>query len=99
MADPQRRKPTCRARPGCGDRRLFGSYDESRMIRVARVAPSEGTMNLSAPKQIIFIIALVIAIIALLMFLNVFTFVAIPAFWVMTLAYAVLAVGCLIKGA
>jgi len=56
-------------------------------------------MNLSAPKQIIFIIALIIAIIALLMFLNVITFVPIAAFWAMTVAYVVLAVGCLIKGA
>jgi hypothetical protein len=78
---------------------LLGIYDESRMMVVAQVAPWRETMNLSAPKQIIFIIALVIAIIALLMFLNVITFVPIPAFWAMTIAYAVLAVGCLIKGA
>jgi len=56
-------------------------------------------MNLSAPTQIIFFAALVIAIIALLMFLSVLTFIPIGAFWVMTLAYVVLAVGCLIKGA
>jgi hypothetical protein len=59
----------------------------------------EGNMNLSAPKQIIFIVALIIAIIAVLMFLSVITFVPIPAFWTMTIAYVVLAIGCLIKGA
>jgi len=56
-------------------------------------------MNLSAPTQIVFIISLVIAIIALLMFLSVITFVPVPAFWAMTIAFAVLAVGCLLKGA
>jgi hypothetical protein len=69
------------------------------MVRPARLAPWREAMNLSAPKQIVFIISLVIAIIALLMFLSVITFVPIPAFWAMTIAYAVLAVGCLIKGA
>lgn len=56
-------------------------------------------MNLSAPTMVVFIIALVLAIIALLMFLNVLTFIPIAAFWVMTLAYVVLAAGCLFKGA
>lgn len=56
-------------------------------------------MNLSAPTQVVFFVALVIAIIALLMFLNVVTFIPIPSFWVMTLAYVVLAVGTLIRGA
>ncbi|MDP3898310.1 MAG: hypothetical protein Q8Q62_16705 [Mesorhizobium sp.] len=56
-------------------------------------------MNLSAPTQVVFIIAVVIAIIALLMFLSVITFIPVPAFWVMTIAFVVLAVGCLLKGA
>lgn len=56
-------------------------------------------MNLSAPTMVVFIIALVLAIIALLMFLNVLTFIPIAAFWVMTLAYVVLAAGCLFRGA
>lgn len=56
-------------------------------------------MNLSAPTQIVYIIALVIAIIALLMFLNVIAFIPVAAFWVMTLAYVVLAVACLLRGA
>ena len=55
-------------------------------------------MNLNAPTQIVYIIALVIAIIALLMFLSVITFIPVAAFWVMTLAYVVLAVACLLKG-
>lgn len=56
-------------------------------------------MNLSAPAMVVFIIALIIAIIAVLMSLSVITFIPIAAFWVMTLAYVVLAAGCLFKGA
>jgi hypothetical protein len=56
-------------------------------------------MTLNAPTQIVYIIALVIAIIGLLMFLNVIAFIPIAAFWVMTLAYVVLAAACLLKGA
>jgi hypothetical protein len=56
-------------------------------------------MNLNAPTQIVFIIALVIAIIALLMFFSVITFIPIAAFWVMTLAFVILAGACLLKGA
>lgn len=56
-------------------------------------------MNLSAPTQVVFIIAVVVAIIALLMFLNVIAFIPIASFWVMTIAFVVLAVGCLFKGA
>lgn len=56
-------------------------------------------MNLSAPTQIVFIISLVIAVIALLMFFNVIAFIPIAAFWVMTLAFVVLVAGCLLKGA
>lgn len=56
-------------------------------------------MSLNAPSQIIYIIALIIAIIALLMFFNVIAFIPVAAFWVMTLAYVVLAAACLMKGA
>jgi hypothetical protein len=56
-------------------------------------------MNLSAPTQIIFIITVIIAIIGLLMAFGVFSLGAISAFWVMTVAYVVLAVACLIRGA
>ena len=56
-------------------------------------------MNLSAPTQIVFIITVVIAVIALLMGLGVFSLGAISAFWIMTLAYVILAVACLLRGA
>ena len=54
-------------------------------------------MNLSAPTQPIFIVALVIAVIALLAALNVVTFIPVAAFWIMTVALAILAVGCLLR--
>ena len=55
-------------------------------------------MNLSAPTQIVFIITVIIAIIGLLMAFGVFSLGAISAFWVMTVAYVVLAAACLLKG-
>ena len=56
-------------------------------------------MNLSAPKQIVFIITVIIAVIALLMAFGIFSLGALSAFWVMTIAYVILAVACLIRGA
>ena len=55
-------------------------------------------MKLSAPTQMIFIISLVVAVIGLLMALGVLAMIPIASVWVMTLAYAILAVGCLMKG-
>jgi hypothetical protein len=56
-------------------------------------------VNLSAPTQVIYIIALVIAIIGLLAGLGVLTFIPLSAFWIMTIAYVILAVACLLRGA
>jgi hypothetical protein len=56
------------------------------------------SMKLSAPTQPIFIIAVILAIIAVLLFLNIVSFVAIPSFWVMTVAFVVLALGNLLRG-
>lgn len=56
-------------------------------------------MSLNAPTQIVFIISLVIAVIALLMVFNIVTFIPLAAFWVMTIAYVVLAAACMFKGA
>lgn len=55
-------------------------------------------MNLSAPTNIVFIISLVIAILGLLAGLGVFAIIPLSAFWLMTIAYAILAVACLLKG-
>ena len=56
-------------------------------------------MNLSAPTQIVYIIALIIAVIGVLAGLGVISFIPLAAFWIMTIAYVVLAIACLIKGA
>jgi hypothetical protein len=57
-------------------------------------------LSLNAPKQIIFIIAVVIAVIALIQVLTgILAFIPISAFWTMTIAFVVLAGGVLIKGA
>ena len=58
----------------------------------------ESGMNLSAPTTVVFIISVLIALVALLMFLNVIAFAALAPFWVMTIAWVVLAAGCLLKG-
>ncbi len=55
-------------------------------------------MNLSAPTMIVFLISLVIAILGLLSGLAIFSIIPISAFWLMTIAYGVLAAGCLLKG-
>ena len=55
-------------------------------------------MDLSAPKTITFIIAVVIAILAALAALGVFSFIPIPSVWLMAIAFVVLAAGCLLKG-
>lgn len=56
-------------------------------------------MSLSAPKQIVFIIAVVIAIIALLMFYtSIIPALGVSAFHVLLIGFIVLALGNLLKG-
>ena len=55
-------------------------------------------MDLSAPKTITFIIAVIIAVLAALAALGVFSFIPIPSVWLMGIAFVVLALGCLLKG-
>lgn len=55
-------------------------------------------MNLSAPTMLFFLISLVIAILGILAGLGILAIIPIPAFWLVTIAYAVLAAGCLFKG-
>ena len=55
-------------------------------------------MKLSAPTQIVFIIACVLALIGLLAFLGVVAPLAAHSFWLMTAGFVVLALGCLLKG-
>ena len=55
-------------------------------------------MNLSAPTNVVFIIAVVIAILAALAALGVFTIIPIASVWLMGIAFVILALGCLLKG-
>lgn len=55
-------------------------------------------MNLSAPSQVVFWIAVIIAIIAILGMLVAIPFVTQYAFWILLLGFIVLAGGCLMRG-
>ena len=55
-------------------------------------------MELSAPKTITFVIAVIIAVLAVLAALNALTIVPIASVWLMTIAFVVLAAGCLLRG-
>jgi len=54
-------------------------------------------MKLSAPSQIVFVISLLLAIVAVLLFLNVLHVSGVPSFWAMTAAYVVLFLGNLLR--
>ncbi|GEM_PF-879554 len=56
-------------------------------------------MKLNPPTTVVFLLSLVIAVAALLIFLQVITFTAVPTFWIMTAAWAVLVFGCVFRGA
>jgi len=55
-------------------------------------------MSLSAPTNVVFLISLVVAILGLLAGLGVFTIIPLSSFWIMAIAYGILALGCLLKG-
>jgi predicted membrane channel-forming protein YqfA (hemolysin III family) len=56
-------------------------------------------LNLSAPTTVIFLISLVIALIGLLTSFAIIPSLPISSFWIMTVGYVVLAIGCLFKDA
>ncbi len=55
-------------------------------------------MNLSAPTNLFFIISLIVAILGVLSALGVLAFTPLASVWIMAIAYAVLAIGCVMKG-
>jgi hypothetical protein len=61
-------------------------------------ARGEEAMNLSAPTVPVFLIAVIIALLALIGHFVTIPFVTIYGFWLAMVAFAVLAVGCLLKG-
>lgn len=55
-------------------------------------------MKFSAPSVLIFVISLVIAVIGVLTALGSIAFIPLASVWIVAIAYAVLAAGCLFKG-
>jgi hypothetical protein len=55
-------------------------------------------MNLNAPTQVVFVISLIIAVLALIGYFVQIPFVTQYQFWVAIVAYVVLAAGCMMKG-
>ena len=55
-------------------------------------------MNLSAPTQVVFLISLIIAVLAIVGVFVAIPFISQYAFWVAVIAYVVLAAGCVMKG-
>ncbi len=56
-------------------------------------------MRLSAPTFIVFVISVVIAIVAALAALGIIPNLPVASVWIMAVAYVVLALACLLKGA
>jgi len=56
-------------------------------------------MRFSAPTNLVFFVALAAAVVGVLTALGTISIVPLASVWIMTIAYAVLAVGCLIRGA
>lgn len=55
-------------------------------------------MHLSAPTQIVFLIAVILAILAVAGMYVAIPFVSANAFWVAIVAFVILAAGCMMKG-
>ncbi|PWW02256.1 hypothetical protein DFR52_102924 [Hoeflea marina] len=55
-------------------------------------------MRLSAPSTLVFVISLVIAIVGLLVGTGMVVGISIASFWILAVAYVVLAAGCLMRG-
>lgn len=56
-------------------------------------------MRLSAPTFVVFVITVIIAIVAALTALNLIPNISVPSVWIMAVAYVVLALACILKGA
>jgi hypothetical protein len=55
-------------------------------------------MKFSAPSVLVFVISLVIAGVAALTAMGSVAFIPLASVWIMAIAYAVLAAGCIFKG-
>lgn len=66
--------------------------------QVRRIRPEETPMHLSAPKQITFIVAVVIGVLAIIGTQTSIPFFTPNAFWALAAAFVILAVGNLARG-
>lgn len=55
-------------------------------------------MTLNAPTKLVFLISLLIAVIALVGAFGFLAMIPISAVWIMTVAYALLALACVLRG-
>lgn len=55
-------------------------------------------MDLSPPTNLAFIISVIIALIGVLAALGVVTFIPLASVWIVTIAFVLLALACLLKG-
>ena len=55
-------------------------------------------MKFSAPTGLVFLVALVVAVVAALEAMGTISVIPLASVWIMGIAYAVLAAGCIIKG-
>jgi len=55
-------------------------------------------MKLNAPKQITFLVALILAVVGLLGIIISIPFISAYAFWILFVGFCVLTAGCILKG-
>jgi hypothetical protein len=58
-----------------------------------------GSMNLSAPTIVFFLVSLIVALVGVLAAAGILTFIPFAPVWIVTIGYAILAVACMIRGA
>jgi hypothetical protein len=64
-----------------------------------RFREEDEPVNLSPPTQLVYIISVVVALLGVLAALGVVSFIPMASVWVVTIAFVILAVACLVKGA
>ncbi len=70
----------------------------SRSGQSGRLLAGDIMPKLNAPTQIVFLISLILALLALIGVFVFIPFVSVYAFWIAIVAYVVLAAGCILKG-
>jgi hypothetical protein len=64
-----------------------------------RFREEDEPVNLSPPTQLVYIISVVVALLGVLAALGVVSFIPMASVWIVTIAFAILAIACLVKGA